>query len=193
MLTVVLSVVAVFVGQRLGMRMLNYLDEQGNRIEELNSELRQALERTEEYRCCLDQWESIRGLLEKTIEDRQQRFNAYLEDIEKQSGVFVTSRSPFSMRDMTADPGFKLVNCNLGITCDLNSLVELLALWDADDKHLFRVESVSISPRTTYMSPGIRTRHVSRLLTTTDLTVDITVTIPSEAPREEAVELEGAE
>jgi len=64
-------------------------------------------------------------------------------------------------------------------------------LWDADDKHLFRVESVSISPRPTYLMPGSRTRHISKLVTTTDLTVDITVTIPSKAPLEKAMEKEG--
>ena len=184
--------VAILVGQRLGMRMLNYLEEQEYRIDELNAELRQTLERIEADHHYLEQWQVISEPLDKPIEERQQRFNTYLEEIEKESGVFVTSRSPFSMRDMAADPAFKLVNCSLGITCDLNSLVELLALWDADDKHLFRVESVSISPRAGYMSPGSRTRHISRLLTTTDLTVDITVTIPSKASLEKAGKQEGA-
>ncbi|MBN2377807.1 MAG: hypothetical protein JXD22_15525 [Sedimentisphaerales bacterium] len=192
LLTVVLSVVAVLVGQRLGMRMLDYLEEQEYRIDELNAELRQTLSRIEEDHRYLEQWQAISEPLDKPIEERQQRFNTYLEEIEKESGVFVTSRSPFSKRDMAADPEFKLVNCSLGITCDLNSLVELLALWDADDKHLFRVESVSINPRPSYFLPGGRTRHVSKLLSTTDLTVDITVTIPSKASVEKAGSLEGA-
>ena len=84
MLTVVLSVVAILVGQRLGMRMLNYLEEQEYRIDELNAELRQTLERIEADHHYLEQWQVISEPLDKPIEERQQRFNTYLEEIEKE-------------------------------------------------------------------------------------------------------------
>ncbi|MBN1844063.1 MAG: hypothetical protein JW810_00140 [Sedimentisphaerales bacterium] len=179
-LGLLLCVAAVLLGQQISRRMQNKLDELDRSIASRRADLNQANREIQDHTRFVTQWNSIKGFLDEPVEERQRQFSAYLQKLEIDSGVLITSQSPFNARPMENNPRFQILSCTLNLSCDLKSLVDFLALLDQEDQWLLRIENLTVKARDRgAYAPG---RFATDLPAPTDITVDMVVSIPAAAP-----------
>jgi len=183
-ITIIITVLFLgflLLGKVLAQRMRNHLNDLDSQITQLVTQRNGAYEELKSNNSYVEQWERISSFLSEPIEIRRANFIAYLQQLEKQSEILITSQGPFSARSMENRPQFQILSYKLNFSCDLKGLVEFLARLDAEDRRLLRIESLKITPRQrpVYATPP---RYSQELSSTRSLSVEMTVSIPAVTP-----------
>lgn len=176
-------------GRVLAMRMRNYLHELDTQIAQLELQRNQAYEELKTNNAYVEQWDGISNFLNEPVDVRRANFIAYLQQLEKQSEILITSQGPFSARRMDENPDFQILSYKLSFSCNLKGLVEFLACLDEEDKRLLRIENLKIIPRQrpVYATPP---RYSQDLPGARPLSVEMTVSIPAASPLSDTSENE---
>lgn len=143
------------VGRVLALRMHNYLNELDDEIAQLERQRNQTDEELKTNNVYVEQWDSISGFVNEPVDERRANFITYLQQLEQQSEILITSQGPFSARRMEENRDFQTLSYKLSFSCDLKGLVEFLALLDEEDKRLLRTDSLKIVPRQRSMYPSL--------------------------------------
>ena len=187
-----MTLTVVWLGRIIIIRMNNYLDDLDSQIADKRSELNQAHDEIQANSEYVRNWGQIKDFLVEPIEERQTRLNTYVQKLESESKVQITTYGTFSEKPVEGYPEFRILSLdNLRFSCNLESLVEILARLDIDDQRLLRITRLRIDAASS-SSSGVST--ASRLepeipgVAPMDLTVEMAISIPTAAPVESAVD-----
>ena len=182
-----LCVVAVLVGRQIGRRMQNKLDALDSKISTCQSDKDRANREIQEKTHYLEKWGLIKGLLQKTVEERQLEFDAYLIKLASDSSVVIRQKD-YSDSTMENHLEYKTFNCDLKLDCKIEELADFIALLDQEKDWLLRIENLTVKTERSSFSPST---FVSELPSTKDLQVDMVVSMPAASSEEETTEPKG--
>jgi hypothetical protein len=120
-----------------------------------------------------NKWKEISGFQNEALEDRQTQFTAYLQKLEADRDFDFGQMTP-SERPLKETKEFQELSYKLVFSANLKDLAMFLARLDESDK-LLRIDSLNISCK---IIPQYD-RYRMPLLSTADLQVELTVTIPA--------------
>ena len=182
-----LCVVAVLVGRQIGRRMQNKLDALDSEISTCQSDKDRANREIQVKTHYVEKWDRIKGLLQKTVQERRLNFDAHLIKLADDSGVVIRQKdySDLPMKDHTE---FRILNCNLKVDCKIGELADFIALLDQEKDWLLRIENLTVKTERSSFSPST---FVSELPSTKDLQVDMVVSMPAASSEEETTEPKG--
>ena len=187
-LGLMLCVVAVLVGRQIGRRMQNKLDALDSEISTCQSDKDRANREIQVKTHYVEKWDRIKGLLQKTVQERRLNFDAHLIKLADDSGVVIRQKdySDLPMKDHTE---FRILNCNLKVDCKIGELADFIALLDQEKDWLLRIENliVNTADRSSF---GARTFE-TELPSTKDIQVDMVVSIPTASSEEETTKPKG--
>jgi hypothetical protein len=120
-----------------------------------------------------DKWKEISGFQNEALEDRQTQFTAYLQKLEADRDFDFGQMIP-SERPLKETKDFQELSYKLIFSANLKDMAMFLARLDESDK-LLRIDSLYVSCR---IIPQYDLYRMP-LLSTADLQVELTVTIPA--------------
>ena len=177
-LGLMLCVVAVLVGRQIGRRMQNKLDALDSEISTCQSDKDRANREIQVKTHYVEKWDRIKGLLQKTVQERRLNFDAHLIKLADDSGVVIRQKdySDLPMKDLKVD-------------CKIGELADFIALLDQEKDWLLRIENliVNTADRSSF---GARTFE-TELPSTKDIQVDMVVSIPTASSEEETTKPKG--
>ena len=182
-------------GRIIIIRLNNYLGNLDGQITDRRTELDQAYSEIQANGEYVKNWDQIKDFLAEPTEERQTRLSAYVQQLEKDSKVQITNYGTFLEKPVEGHAEFRILSLdNLRFSCNLESLVELLARLDTDDQRLLRVTRLRVdaAPAASASSSGVAA--ASRLesekpgAAPMDLIVEMAISIPTAAPVASAVD-----
>jgi len=177
--------VALFLAQRMAEKMQSYLGKLDDEISAQEDLLAAATLEIDSSKGFLAKWNAIRGFQDEPVEERQNKFTAYLQSLETERIFYFSSLGSASGRPLESNPDFQVLSYDLSFYADIADLVEFIAQLDDSDK-LVRLEKLRIShrkePQTRYETAFPRTLTQPR----GDLWVEMTVSIPAAQPTTDA-------
>jgi len=188
-----LAGMGVGLGRIIIIRMINYLDDLEGQITAQRTELEQAHHEIQANSEFVRNWGRIRDFLVAPTEERRTRLNTYIQKLESESKVQITNYGAISEKPAEGRPDIRILSLdNLRFSCNLESLVELLARLDADDQRLLRITRLRIDAVLPASVSSLGVAGASRLesdmpgAAPMDLTVEMALAIPTAAPIESA-------
>jgi len=184
-LGLMLCVVAVLVGRQIGRRMQNKLDALDSEISTCQSDKNLANREIQAKTHYVEKLSRIKGLLQKTVEERKLEFDAHLIKLADNSGVVIRQKeySNLPMKDYTE---FRILNCNLKVDCKIGELADFVAKLDQEKDWLLRIESITV--KSVDRSSFSTSTYVSELPSTKDIQVDMVVSIPAASSKKEMID-----
>jgi len=181
-----LCVVAVLVGLQIGRRMQHKLDTLDSEVKARRYDMNRANQEIQEKAHYVKKWKRIKGLLQKTVEERQLEFDAYLIKLAGDSRVVIRQKyySDSAMENHLED---KTLNCNLKLDCKIEELADFIALLDQEKDWLLRIENLTV--KTVDRSSFGASTFGFELPTTKDIQADMVVSMPAASSQREIMDL----
>jgi hypothetical protein len=181
-LGLVLSVGAILVGREIGRRMQNKLDALDREISTCQAEKDRANREIQMKTHYVGKWGRIKALLQKTVQERQLEFDAYLIKLAGDSGVVIRQKD-YNDSAMENHLENKTLNCNLKLDCKIGELADFIAMLDQEKDWLLRIENLTV--KTADRSSFGTSTFVSELPSTKDIQADMVVSIPAASSKKE--------
>ncbi len=172
-------------GRLIGQRMKNKLDTLDHEVEARRADMNRANQEIQEKTHYVEKWKRIKGLLQKTEQERKLEFDAYLIKLAGDSGVVIRQKD-YSDSTLENHLEYKTFNCNLKLDCKIEELADFIAMLDREKDWLLRIESLTV--KTVDRSLVGTSTFVSELPSTKDLQVDMVISIPATSSKPETTE-----
>jgi len=183
-----LCVAAVLVGRQIGRRMQYKLDALDSEISLRRNKMNQDNREIQVKTHYVKKWDRIKGLLQKTVQERQLEFDAYLIKLAEDSGVVIREKD-YTDAPMENQSEFYILNCNLKLDCKIEELAEFAAMLDREKDWLLRIESLIV--KTAERSAFAATTYSTDLPSSKDIQVDMAVSLPAAAVKKETEDSKG--
>jgi hypothetical protein len=181
-----LCVAAVLVGRQIGRRMQNKLDALDREVEARRNDMHRANQEIQEKTLYVEKWKRITGLLQKTLQERQLEFGAYLIKLASDSSVLIR-QTVYNDSAMENHSEYKTLNCTLKLDCKIGELADFIAILDQEKDWLLRIENLTV--KTVDRSSFGASTFGSELPSTKDIQVDMVISIPAASAKKEIIDL----
>ncbi len=188
---VLLCLAAVLAGNFIARKMQNYLTNLDSKVAEKSLELDQMKAAIAENEKFVMMWKEISDFQNESPVDRQNKFNAYIQNALTDSTIVYRTLYPPTSARLETGPNFQVLNFKLSFSTQLAELLDFIIRLDQNPQ-LLRLENLSIKART-------RSPQFSKFTADdsspawNDLTVDMAVSIPAAKPSTEASKQEATE
>jgi hypothetical protein len=188
----ILCLALALAGNLIAKKMQNYLTELDGKVTEKQAELDQMKSAITENEMFVKMWKDISDFQNESPVDRQNKFNAYIQTVLKDSLIPPTYRMlyPPTSAPLEARPNFQILNFRLSFSTQLSELLDFIIRLDQTPQ-LLRLETMSIKART--KSTQFTKYTVETGFSWNDLTVDMMVSIPAAKPSTDASKQEVTE
>jgi len=167
------AILILLLGHMTADWMMEYLRSLAERIDEAQVKLKTIDDEYAINTKYKDKWQEISGFQNEPLEDRQTQFTAYLQKLEADRDFDFGQMTP-SERPLKETAEFQELSYKLVFSANLKDLAMFLARLDESDK-LLRIDNLNISCK----AVPHYDRYRMPLLSTADLEIGLTVTIPA--------------
>lgn len=174
-------VVLLLTGRWIYIKMTDYLDGLDTQIAEVQTNLSLARKELDDNSEFVEKWNRISSFKNAPMDERGTKLTAYLDSLAADLNIVYQNLSAPSSRPFKDNQEFQMLRYKLVFPADLKDLVEFLHRLDSSDR-LIRIDRLQINRRKTSYSNYYETP----LPSTKDLTVEITISIPTAVPKTES-------